>query len=425
MACSKKIVIIIGLVSILSLVFSMQSSFRLRSKTHSVSTSNKLESIVEEYQKWARNAITHHDAKFIVMDTHQDAGFGNRVRPIIASIVFGMVTKRIVLVKWNTTPNNYPGTKLNNFFASPGYEWDYYQYGYITQNKTKTIRILEYGHNGNRMNAGQVNELLCEDPVTWKEDIIFVKSIGYYARGFYANPFTVKKMEHIPETIVKEISDVFLRPIDFISNEINSFVGTHFKNHFNIGIQIRAFNLMPNGKRRDGDGGYYETEADLYKMFMAVDDLTQKHQAKQTNVQWFIASDNEYAISLFKKWSNITIVHNTNTETNTNYRKTIRSAQAAVVDMWLLSKCDVLFTTFESSFGCTAASVGFPKACNMDIFNKTDHLYRCFDYASSEFRPLNAAREKQYQLTCMNSDVYKSPLFDKTAWKYCSDGYDT
>ncbi len=188
-------------------------------------------------------------------------------------------------------------------------------------------------------------------------------------------------------------------PNKLISDIVNAFVETKFKDNFVIGIQMRYHYLM--------DGELFTYRFINCALQIENDYLMRGNfSLKSKNVKWFIASDSE---KYLKKLTNLYPDKILTASGPISHIQNPDGYQRAIIDVELLSKCDEILMTGGSTFAFMGAMKSLRLPYNIDgqqVLLNPNHSNKLFEIFYSVLNTIDPPPIEK----CYRASMDKPPL---------------
>lgn len=279
-------------------------------------------------------------------------GFGDRLVGITAALSICKATGSKFLIKWHDTT-------ICDFF-------DYEKYDFFNQNIDGTT--LSYVNH----NSEELYEIFSTKNIDefFNSDIILFNTNQNVTEALCKNILYKDIMgnyETCIKTIYESILNEYLKPKQNIIEEVRALLSVNIKT---VGIQLRFGDyFMDNDKKQIGHNTHNTSLGkNIHYILPFIDDIINRYNGHKI----FITSD----IDIKQMLSHLTYTDNiiyydmipTHIERSLDKTGIIKS----FVDFIMLSRCHVLFLSFESNFGRCAG-----------LINRSDDIYCIFNYDSN------------------------------------------
>ncbi|KAK9704462.1 hypothetical protein K7432_010170 [Basidiobolus ranarum] len=324
---------------------------------HYTSFGKKLEQWFEHTQREAYCNPTAKSSKFVVMNT--GAGTGNRMQTLASQLVLAVLTNRALLVNW---PNNSGehGCFFHQIFMQP-FPWSLNHISSHFVNSTDpTSLIFDL-----EMHSSP-KEVVCQDIsyvyehkklVYWTTDEYFLPSLltnPVYRHYFWSEDLKTPIIQE--DILIRFLLNYLFSPVPDLRELIDSTAKTIFpEGKCDLGVHMRM-----KGVQR-----ILPSEESLFPL-CAANSLATKGSSILVQDPWtlerittphaplnktiFLATDHNPYRDFFKKsLPNTNIVYN-QAGVPGNITSTCGGVKSAIVDLFLLQKCDSILTTQWSSF---------------------------------------------------------------------------
>jgi len=282
-------------------------------------------------------------------------------------------------------------TDMNNLFEPP-FDWSPSKYPRGESSSTSVYLNL-----GDR----DVEKVLCHDlNEAFPQDNVRISVWDYFAPFIANNPLYRDKIIEwfgSPDNIYGTLLHFLFKPKQELQDKIDKFVSNNFRK-YNVGLHLRrkgnvGYVMGPQHEEvawqcagvTFGDG-HYPLGA------LAIRDL------EPDDVAIFLATDNEDTANYARKKYGNKIISITDEPIT---RTSVEGLQRAVVDMWILSLCDELVLSFQSSYGRVAS------ALSGIVPLVVTHEGRCMREINTE--PCSCGWVNIKQFPCYNSTIHDAP----------------
>ncbi|KAK8807116.1 hypothetical protein WA158_003875 [Blastocystis sp. Blastoise] len=267
-------------------------------------------------------------------------GFGNKMLGLVTALVVAMSTDRgFALCGWDAFTAYY---KLP--FEVPVFQ----------RKDWSSWRLVRWGpgcRNHPELDKGTLEENIPEDTFRFMSNCLDIEYMGVrkrYNKYFNKIGFPISRTCNSFDSykIVKYFYNYVLLPSDYVSQKVEEEYSKWPKG-YTIGIQIRM------GKHADfnNDRKEFQNMNSVNMMFAKAQVMTREVSQP---VHWFVVSDSsvvkQRAIKNYPKYVityNSTIIHCG----GPSNKKILQGCYDALIEMYLLSKCDNYILTSGSSFG--------------------------------------------------------------------------
>ncbi|MCL6261224.1 hypothetical protein M3O96_19135 [Aquiflexum sp. TKW24L] len=257
-------------------------------------------------------------------------GLGNRMRSIASCLWAAEVTNSKLIIVWNQN-SEFNSRIENHFLESDKFEIVSYKskYKYLKNNIQKNLI---------------------------KKAVIFLinKTLGF--DFFMTDPHFKNQEQKILDLIrrnkkvyfktYEEFGESFLHYSIFepnfkLSFKINNFIGQHFNKNV-IGIHIR---------RTDNEMSIINSPLESFI------ELLDQEKRNNPQVRFFLATDDKLVENkLIEKYGSSMIVRQ-----KVLSRETVQGIEDAIIDLWCLSKTELIYGSYWSTFSIAATRIGNPK----------------------------------------------------------------
>lgn len=294
------------------------------------------------------------------------AGLGNRILSTLTGMVYGQMSSRRIIVDWSD--GAYAAKGINAFpllFSSPVFTPDMP----IPQTNDVTPPVWRdhLTHSVEQM-IGTYDPKRFSDPTIYRKyccdlaDIDLPQTLAVYwsylpkfrrIRRHFKGQFA--HLNGMSESrIIAELLPEFITPLPVITGPVDQFVSKHFKAPV-IGVHVR----------------HSDRKSPIEKICRSIDRLLMKEPGSQI----FLATDNRAVENDLKsRYQNIIVTEKwlPSPGEAIHYNKSdidpTKSAIEALIDIYLLARCDYLIYPGGSTFSYLARCIGdFPSSRVMDV----------------------------------------------------------
>eukprot|EP00466_Bigelowiella_natans_P001743 jgi/Bigna1/140346/aug1.55_g15054 len=286
---------------------------------------------------------------FIVMQP-SGGGLGNRELVSISGLALALTTDRVALVDWyGVTSNDI--SDVHQVYDSPhGLTLSYPKLRSLWPSwsgwKSEKMYIFDSTNVYNQMWGA--DEMVCTD---LKSELKNVKVLRVITEQYVTSLVTHNpKVRHIFEPLMpnlyQHLSSFFVRPLSVIADRVEEFYLSHMKENYVIGIQVR---------RAQNSGHFFLWEDQHLFWECALMMASRASRRQQRPVVFFIATDSESVRSeavqaLGKVYQVLTV----EMDTRKPDTRGDEGWQNALVDNYVLSRCDDMLVSGGSTFGYVA-----------------------------------------------------------------------
>lgn len=291
------------------------------------------------------------------------SGLGNRILAAATAILYGQISGRKVIIDWSD--GSYSEDNINAFFS-------YFQANNLASLKdlpkiesvypTLWKGRLEQSFGGlkNELKLQGYSDMSCDvDTLNYQEDILVFCAYNskiHTMRGLFNNQFSYLNKMTNPQILKTIISQNFDLQTE-IKEQIEQFKTEHF-GAYNIGVHIR----------------YSDMKIPLDRIYQQVKKVTKKY--KQAKI--FLATDSEQILKDFQNtYDNVIVTEKWFSPSGKRLHQNwdecpdrLENGRQALIDLYLLSECDSLIFSSQSSFGYVASLLS--KSANLyDLENQS------------------------------------------------------
>jgi len=271
-------------------------------------------------------------------------GIGNRFMGMTSTILFSILTGRILLVDWEPSPST-----LSDMFEDPGISWDIANFRsiirgtYLESTKSNFILLTHtMNHISNLETFDSYVIFLTENLKNYYSDerIVTLKSNQYYVPLLTHNPNYKEFLCTFGSDIFQQLFSNFIHPRKELMELITDYKNTHFVGKKTVGIQIRN---LP------GDFKFGELPENLW--WRCADFISDE------NTKWFVSAplSETKEEALYNYGSRILHFEPKNVSDHLKpFAANLQKHQTALIDMWLLGETDSILFTSYSTFGYAA-----------------------------------------------------------------------
>lgn len=276
------------------------------------------------------------------------SGLGNRILAAATAILYGEISSRKVIIDWSD--GSYSKDNINAFFT-------YFKADNLADLKdlpiTESIhpplwkgRLKKsFGGLKNELKLRGYSDMSCDvDTLNYQEDILVFCAYNskiHTMRRLFNNQFSYLNKMTNPQILKTIISQNFHLQTE-IKEQIEQFKSKHF-GEYNIGVHIR----------------YSDMKIPLDKIYQQVKKVTKKY--KQAKI--FLATDSEQILKDFQNtYDNVIVTEKWFSPSGKRLHQNwdecpdrLENGRQALIDLYLLSKCDSLIFSSQSSFGYVAS----------------------------------------------------------------------
>ncbi len=291
------------------------------------------------------------------------SGLGNRILAAATSILYGQISDRKVIIDWSD--GSYSRDNLNVFtIYFKGENWASLKDLPLTESIYPTLwkgRLDQsFGGLKNELKLEGYSDMSCDvSQLDYQEDLLVFcayTSKIQNMRGLFTNQFSYLNKMNTPQILKTIIQEMFQLQPD-IRERIDQFKKDNFGS-YNIGVHIR----------------YSDMKIPLDKIYQKVKKVTNKR--KQAKI--FLATDSQQILQDFQNiYDNVIVTEKWFSPSGKRLHQNwdecpdrIENGRQALIDLYLLSECDSLIFSSQSSFGYVASLLS-NKTLLYDLENKS------------------------------------------------------
>lgn len=298
----------------------------------------------EKHRVWMKEIETKSTTPVLQYHPHPNLGISNKIRGLMSATLFAMLTDRaLIATQWRT---------INDYFKLP------IDITHELKNYKPTVKHADYE---NCFDLSEVKSLIEESAPrivfsTFCDIISDLLSSKDYTRQLLEAGLITESADSISEKSLQIryfLYKYFFTPSRSVQKIISTEKMKWKSNSYIIGIHIRQ-----NHIGWEDNTVKFLSQNGIDKMIEEAVKLTNQIQINSknmTNIKWFITSDNSTAIQLLQKnplySSFITTINGYEKLHSRDSGKYTRSSYlATVADLLLLSQCNSLLLTKDSTF---------------------------------------------------------------------------
>jgi len=283
-------------------------------------------------------------------------GIGNWFQIVISCLLYGMISKRAVLLAPNSGTFN-----MEERFLPPPFD------------------LWKIGHLQGRMpndELDQVNNTMgCDDLTTIpNNEVVHITGnwgYDYFGQTLLVNPH-FQMFEKMPDNVYSLIHNYVFKLRPTVQREIDEFKALHF-GKYNIAIQIRYPILKTKpGTFYKGKKDHEGVPVPPWELFgTTAYQLSHKVEGVDyEDVKWYLATQNRDLIQLFRERYGEDKIIFYDGKIVTTFDNDKEGQMTSFITWWLFGECDDVITTEVSTFGVTGAARGgiAPVVCNHGRF---------------------------------------------------------
>ena len=328
---------------------------------------------LNEYRKIHLNIMSGRTPTKVSINGFTRAGYGNKLYSMLTSLVIALITDSAFVVRWIDidryiqeplfkTFHNFSKRNLLNakykpkigFTANSTFSWLLYK------NMSRLIQT-NIPINETRYFYSAIEPYffeLCSNPIYYDKflhyELVNIKTIKI-ARNIiknsrsYSNDYQADHILKIGYEVGGNLMNKFWIPKPYLMNIVNHYVNDVFYGYYIIGIQLR-YEFLDDQQ---------DTEAFIKCALKLESEFFDKLSKKKIyiniykGVKWFVTSDDELRLHrLTSQYPNKVIISN-GTIGHIYYNK--KAYERSILDIELLSRCNVIILSGGSTFGFIAA----------------------------------------------------------------------
>eukprot|EP01080_Neovahlkampfia_damariscottae_P007717 gene7717-12187_t len=306
---------------------------------------NYLDFHTKSIQEINSNCNSFFKKKFVIFKPHYYSGFGNIIMGLIPTILYALLSNRIILLQWNEEKREGCKASYNDLFISK-FKWNIENdilnsCPNLREHFDMRLFHLEFTPAQNP-NSYKFFKCSSNFQIQSKEKhIIEIEAAQYYLPLFYENIFYKRELKTLfKNSFFSKIQKYIIEPREL--NKIQKMKNEIFpKNHFILGVHIRK-NLREYLFHQTPLNIFWNCIDERIKKF----EIENKKKKKYSGISIFISSDFQPAKLEAKKRYGDKLIHLHSNEISREKNSVI----FGLYNLWLLSYSNDLIVTEKSTF---------------------------------------------------------------------------
>lgn len=291
----------------------------------------------------------------LIFESLPTSGLANQLRGLTSAILLAQDLEREFHLSWNKH-QDMPDTTLSDLFAEPtfpftqivGESFSWLQRRRFVRRDREIAglfdRIQKILYRHHQFNALGID--MMAKAIRAAEPLLVISSYYSYSHQATSDLQFYRRRHELYKRFI---------PVPEVKQAVDSFIADSFAPH-TIGIHLRTGISMRNASEGIVDANHFWPRGIPFPLFFElIDDEIRSHP--ETRI--FLATDNTLeSAPIADRYGERVVMYPQNTDGGMVGRSALTDQKGALIDLYLLSRCQKLIGTYNSTFSYEAAVIG-------------------------------------------------------------------